>query len=84
MPKPPRRKARWVRPRWQLATSCWQPRMEGNSRDFLETEEAMRRLFEADWAVAVRAHDSSLAMAITLSAHGQVRGRPVAPHDNTH
>ena len=46
------------RARWTLETSIWAPRKEeGNSRDFFETPQSMRKLFEADWNVAVRAHE---------------------------
>lgn len=52
--KPKRRR----KARWRLETSCWAPRKaDGNSKDFFETNEAMRRLFDADWNVAVRSHE---------------------------
>ena len=54
--------------KWNLRTSCWRPRfMHGNSRDLFETLEAMRKLFEADWAIASRAH--GLAWMIVKTSH---------------
>ena len=45
------------KPRWRLETSCWAARLtSGNSKDFFETADAMRKLFLADWNVAQRAH----------------------------
>jgi hypothetical protein len=53
----PRRKRR---PVWKLETSCWAERAKtGNSNDFFETTDALRRMFEVDWGVAKRAHELS-------------------------
>lgn len=62
--KPRRRR----KPRWRLETSCWAVRLtEGNSKDFFETPEAMRRLFMADWDVARRSHE--LTWTIVKAGH---------------
>ena len=46
--------------KWHLETSCWAPRKEsGNSGDFFETSDAMRRMFNVDWTVASKAHNLS-------------------------
>ena len=57
------RRRRRKRVPWRLETSCWAPRREsGNSRDFFETTEALRRMFELDWAVAVMALAEKVAV----------------------
>jgi len=51
-------KPRKKRARWTLEGSIWSPRkVWGNSRDFFETSEAMRAMFDVDWDVAVRSHE---------------------------
>ena len=60
----PRRK----RIRWRLETSCWAERLtKGNSLDFFETTEALRRMFMVDWDVARRSHE--LAWSIVKWQH---------------
>ena len=45
------------RKKWRVADSCWAPRArEGNSKDFLETEEGLSRMFRIDWEFAIRGH----------------------------
>ena len=54
--KPRRRR----KARWRLETSCWALRLtDGNSKDFFETDEAMKGIFTADWDIARRAHELS-------------------------
>ena len=53
--KPSRRRKRNP---WSLETSCWKDRKRlGNSKDFFETPDAIRKLFMADWGMAVRSHE---------------------------
>ena len=48
------------KPKWSLETSCWAERKaSGNSKDFFETSEAMRKMFDVDWRVASKAHNLS-------------------------
>jgi len=64
------------KPRWQLEDSIWAPRqLWGNSRDFFETPEALRKMFLADWNVAVRAHD--LGWLIVKSHHDPTTWRDI-------
>jgi hypothetical protein len=45
---------------WRLETSCWAERKRsGNSLDFFETTDAMRSMFDTDWAIAAKAHELS-------------------------
>ena len=54
--KPKRRR----KPKWRLETSCWAERAKsGNSKDFFETSDALRRMFDIDWGIAARAHELS-------------------------
>lgn len=46
--------------RWNLETSCWAERKKsGNSLDFFETPDAVRKMFNLDWSVASKAHNLS-------------------------
>ena len=65
------------RPRWRLETSCWAPRKaNGNSKDFFETPDAMRQMFNFDWGVAVRsiARGYSHRLLPSGCAHQHIRG----------
>jgi hypothetical protein len=54
------RSRRRKKPRWKLETSCWSERAKtGNSKDFFETADAMRRMFNTDWSIAAKAHELS-------------------------
>ena len=49
-------KHRPQRQRWRLETSVWAPRKAtSNSRDFYETEAAMRKMYDVHWQVRRRA-----------------------------
>jgi len=46
-----------VRRRFKLDSSVWASRKQtGNSKDYFETDEAMRKTFEVDWKLALGAH----------------------------
>ena len=43
--------------RWHLDLSIWYPRkLSGNSKDYYETDPALRDMFDADWYMIVAAH----------------------------
>ena len=49
--------------RWCLDESIWHPRkVSGNSRDYYETDAALRAMFEADWVLASVGHGLSKAV----------------------
>lgn len=51
-PPLPRRRTKWI-----LDDSIWLPRkLTGNSKDFLETAESMRKMFDLDVGLALRSH----------------------------
>ena len=55
-PRPPRR-TRAPGASWALKESIWAPRgARGPSRDFYETRECLRAMFEHDWGMAIRGH----------------------------
>ena len=52
-----RARRRRKRTPWRLDTSVWAERKaSGNSLDFFETPEALRAMFDVDWAIASKAH----------------------------
>jgi CRP-like cAMP-binding protein len=56
-PPPPGVRRGKRRKRWQLEDSIFAPRTRtGNAKSFWETEEALERLFDADWEFARRGH----------------------------
>ena len=68
-----RARARKKRTKWTLDGSIWAPRkLWGNSRDFFETPDAMRKMFMADWHVASRSHELAWHIHVHVHLHVHV------------
>ena len=67
------RKHRRHRP-WHLEDSIWAPRRQsGNSKDFLETQLALKQLFLTDWELAIRHHVFAYYLAVTQLGQAEAR-----------
>ena len=72
--KPTRRKQRAVKKAWKLDDGVWAPRPRtGNSHDYFETSDALRRLVWSDWSMSVAHHRLANQIVQTSRAGRQLK-----------